>query len=436
MHNIMLIARREYLEAVRTKAFMIMTLLTPVFMFGFSVVPSLLMGVKGKSDIKIMIVTSQPEYANAVKDRMEHKEGPAKKNDIDKINKNNDPGDDERQVKFVVQTSMNMSDMNKNSLLAKLDTKELDGILWLDDKAISDHEASFYARDTNNVIALGILQRNIRDALMKKTLMTKGMTDSDIKSAMQPFDMQTIKWEKGKATKSNEFAQMLSAIFLTLAMYMTVLIYGIGVMRSVLEEKKSRIMEVLMSTVTAMDLMAGKIIGVAMVGITQIAIWTTMGAAIGSGLIFSAAQALKGANLSLAMAGYFAIFFMLGYLLYASMCAALGAMCNSEQEAQQLQTLVLMPMIVSMMMMMLVITQPDHPIVMVMSMFPFTAPILMYTRLVVSHPPGWQVLTSIGILIVTIFIVLSITSRIYRVGILMYGKKPTLPELMKWIKYS
>ena len=434
LKNIRLVARREYLEVVRTKAFMIMTLLTPALMFGFSVVPSLLMQVKSGASSHIVIATADAENGEAIRNRILHKKEPPK-SDLEKIDQHNQP-EEKTDIKYTIDVSTDMSDAAQKALLGRLDAKELDGVIWLDDKAIQNHAVSYFAIETNNFIELSNLERAVRDALMHRELVAHGIPEDQLQALLKPYDMETIKWEKGHAKKSNEFVQLMSAIFLTVIMYVSVLMYGIGVMRSVLEEKKSRIMEVLMSTLTATELLAGKILGVGFVGITQIAIWTGMGTLISGVLAFSAGQALKDANLSGLTAVYFVIYFILGYLLYSAMCAALGAMVNSEQEAQQLQTLVLMPLIISIMMMMLAITQPNHPVLVIMSMVPFCTPVLMYTRLVVSHPPLWQVLTSIGLMIVTIFAMLWLSSRIYRVGILMYGKKPTLPELLKWIKYA
>jgi ABC-2 type transport system permease protein len=132
----------------------------------------------------------------------------------------------------------------------------------------------------------------------------------------------------------------------------------------------------------------------------------------------------------------FAIFFVLGYMLYSSMYAALGAMVNSEQEAQQWQFFVTMPIIVPVMMMTYVIRQPNSPLSMWMSLVPFFAPILMYMRIVVQTPPWWQIALSVGLLAATVWGIIALCSRIYRVGILMYGKRPTLPEIIKWVKYA
>ena len=435
LHNVMLIARREYLEAVRTKLFIIMTVLMPVMMFGFSVVPSLLMTVDSGKKNKVAIAAEKQEYGDAIKARiLGGNVAEADNDDIDasKKSKNNPLA----AAKYDVTITSDMSEANKQKLLAQLDSKELDGLLWLDEKAVEEHHGEYFARETNNFILLNNIQSNVRDALTRKTLISKGLHEQDIEAALKRFDMQTVQWEKGQAKKSNQGAKFMSALFLTLIMYITVMMYGIGVMRSVLEEKKTRIVEVLMSAINPTELLAGKILGVGSVGMTQVAVWSLMGAVAGTGLAFRVGVALKDLNLSGWTVFYFFLFYLLGYMLYSALGATLGAMCNTDQEAAQMQWLIMLPLMVSIMMMVLAITQPDHPIVAVMSMVPFCAPVLMYTRMVVSNPPMPQVLLSVGLMVASILAILWIGSRVYRIGILMYGKKPTLPELMKWIKYS
>ena len=136
------------------------------------------------------------------------------------------------------------------------------------------------------------------------------------------------------------------------------------------------------------------------------------------------------------MLAFLPIYFVLGYMLYSSMYAALGAMVNSEQEAQQWQWFVTMPLIIPIIMMTGVIRQPDGAMATWMSMVPFFSPILMYVRIVAHTPPVWQIVLSIGILLATMYLMVAFCSRIYRVGILMYGKRPTLPEILKWVKYA
>lgn len=194
-------------------------------------------------------------------------------------------------------------------------------------------------------------------------------------------------------------------------------------------------MEVMLATVTPKELMAGKIIGVGGVGLTQVLIWSILGLAVA----FSSAAAsglLQGVNFSGAMIAYFIIFYLLGYLLYSAFAAALGAAVNSEEEAQQLQFFVMLPLILSMMLLGVVFSEPSSSAAVALSLFPFFAPILMYLRVVLEQPPFWQMALCIALLALTTYAVLLVCARIYRVGILMYGKRPTLPEILKWVRYA
>jgi ABC-2 type transport system permease protein len=253
---------------------------------------------------------------------------------------------------------------------------------------------------------------------------------------LKSYKIDAVQWVNGRVKKSSEGLQFVSVLILGVVMYMTVLIFGMSVMRSVLQEKTSRIMEVLMSSVSAGDLMAGKILGVGAVGLTQIAIWASMASFAAAPGAFAFSAVIKQANYTLATGIYFAIFFLLGFFLYSALCAALGAMVSSEQEAQQIQMFVVMPLMLSFFFMFLAMRVPNDPRVVLVSMVPFAAPLVMYARIVVQTPPFWQIATCIGVMIATLYLVLLVTSRIYRVGILMYGKRPTLPEIIKWIRYA
>jgi len=216
-------------------------------------------------------------------------------------------------------------------------------------------------------------------------------------------------------------------------MYCVILFYGMNVARSIIEEKTSRVFEVLLATMKPSDMLAGKVIGVGAVGLTQVGIWIALAvAAVESQLVGSNVHILPSAG----QAALFVVFFLLGYLLYSSIAAALGAMTNSEQELQQMQIFLMLPLISCTVVIFNVVTNPDGPIAKIFSFIPFTTPLIMYTRVIVGKPGALAVGGSIVEMAVTIAIVLWFASRIYRVGILMYGKKPNLPEIVRWLKYS
>ena len=226
-------------------------------------------------------------------------------------------------------------------------------------------------------------------------------------------------------------SSFLVAYVLFLLMYMVVLLYGMNVARSIIEEKTSRVFEVLLATIKPDELLAGKILGVGAVGLTQVAIWM-----VAAGLIAARLGATSGVQISTPQVVFFIVYFALGYALYSAVAAALGAMTNSEQELQQLNMFLMMPLFFSMLMLMPVVTNPNSMMSRIVSQIPFCAPLLMDLRISISMPQPWEIALSIGLILMTIYAVLWVSSRIYRVGILMYGKKPNLPEILRWLKYS
>jgi ABC-2 type transport system permease protein len=195
----------------------------------------------------------------------------------------------------------------------------------------------------------------------------------------------------------------------------------------------------MLSTASAKEMMAGKILGVGAVGLTQVAIWAATSsiyaayAVAASGMIKQLRAAVNPVLLI-----YFVVFFLLGYALYSALCAAVGSMVNSEQEAQQMQFLVMMPMILAVIFLTNIFTHPNSSIALFGSLFPFTAPLVMFSRIAMQggDTPAWQIGLSIALMLATIYGMVWLCGRIYRVGILMYGKKPNLPEILKWIKYA
>jgi len=431
LKHVWIVARREYLERVRTKAFIIMTILTPALMFSFAVVPSLLSMKRATGDRNLVVVTADAKLGETIREEVQR---PAAQADLEAQEKKRDGP--VPVLRYQVELSNDVSDENRKALQTRVDRKQIDGFVWLTPDGIQSGKFDYVARSTSDFVEIGMLRTTINRAFMRHNLSAFGIAGADFDRVTKRLDLTPITWKDGKAASSDFRVMLFGSMFLMLTLYITLLMYGMNVMRAVLEEKTSRIMEVLMSALTPAELLSGKILGVGAVGITQILIWTTMGAILTAPGIAAASSMLKGVNFTAATAIYFIVFYLLGFLLYSAMFAAVGSMVNSEQEAQQLQFFVMLPLMISTVLMMLAITKPNDPMTVAVSMFPFTSPLLMYLRIVVQQPPFWQIAASIAILIVTILGMMWVCARIYRVGILMYGKKPTLPEIMKWIKYA
>jgi len=279
------------------------------------------------------------------------------------------------------------------------------------------------------------LSDSVNQIVQQQELSKQGLTAIQSAELLKPVKVDAIRIERGRETKSSGSSRFLEITIMVMLIYVAVLLYGISVMRSVLEEKTSRIMEVLLSSATSTELMTGKILGVGAVGLTQIVVWTVMGGVIA--LPSLAAQPNFGdLQLSPLMMVSFVLYFLLGYLLYSTMYATIGAITTTEQEGQQLQFLIVMPLVLSVFMLMPVIRTPDSATMVWLSMVPFFAPIVMYARIVIQTPPLWQIGLSLVLMVVTIAGLVVLCARIYRVGVLIYGKRANLPEIMKWLKYA
>jgi ABC-2 type transport system permease protein len=426
MHNIFLIAKREYLERVRSRAFLIMTIFIPALMFAVTVLPTML-SVRMSGGPKHLVVAAEPQTAELI--RQELTRPPGKSSDGDALDAKRPAG-----PKYQVEVETDVSDTQRAALSERVKQKQLDGVIWAPEQALADKKATYFTRDVSSLVDREIVRESLSNASQRRLLQRKGMSDAEIASALEPVKMETV--NPAGAGPSNPLTTFFAVLAMVMILYVTVLLYGINVMRAVLEEKTSRVMEVMLSTATAKEMMAGKILGVGGVGLTQIGIWAATAGLFSTPGLIAGADMLKGI-LSVRVGLFFPIFFLLGYALFSTMYAAIGAMVNSEQEAQQLQFLVAMPLIASVVILVQILQNPGAPIAFWASIFPLTSPLIMFTRIALQPDvPGWQIGLSIALLIATIYGALLLCGRIYRVGVLMYGKKPTLPEILKWIKYA
>ena len=406
--NIWLVARREYLERVRAKSFLVMTILIPLLMGGLVGGAAFLNRNLGSAG-HLAVVTDSPQFANDLQTEMTPSDGVKPKFDVYSPS---EPG-------------------IRQTLDAQLKAKDgtLDGYL-VATKPSADAPRGTYEwvpKSKADVVTKGRIADGVRGALTREKLAGSGMKPLEVDTLLAPIELKTDSAGGGSGAA---FGSAYGMFFL---MYFVILFYGMNVARSIIEEKTSRIFEVLLATMKPTEMLAGKVIGVGAVGLTQVAIWIAV--AVGA-----ASTQLIGRDIHILPSGgqaiLFVVFFLLGYLLYSSIAAALGAMTNSEQELQQMQIFLMMPLILCSVIIFNVVTNPDGPLAKAFSFIPFTTPLIMYTRVIVGKPSPIAVGGSILEMIVTIAFVLWLSSRIYRVGILMYGKKPNLPEILRWLKYS
>ena len=271
-------------------------------------------------------------------------------------------------------------------------------------------------------------------ALAAQRMVKQGSNAADVAAILQPVDLTAVR-AGNTSVVYNEVRGAVVVFILMFVMLFSLLSYGVMVMRSVMEEKSSRITEVLMCAASAQELMAGKILGTGSVGLTQIGLWLAI-AGFGASRSLYIRTAMTVLDVGPSLIIYFVVFYSLGYLLYSAIFAGVGAIFNSIDEAQQWNFVVILPLIAASAMILPVATSSDSLISVAASLFPFCSPILMFERLAVHNPPAWQVALSLILLVATIGGAMIVSARIYRTGILMYGKRPTIRELSRWLRHA
>jgi ABC-2 type transport system permease protein len=432
MRNMWLIIRREYLERVRTRSFLILTLLVPGIMTVVMMLPAKLATMSEKTQ-RLVVVTSTPQFGEMVRQRFLSATTDTDQDDEESPDANSAKKKPEEE--YSIDVDANPTEAERAVLRDKVSSEAIDGYLWLSDDAIASGKVTWTSRNMAGFGERSHLSAILNRILQYQRLSANGLTTDKAEQLLKPVKVEAVRLEHGKESKGGGGGKFLEVVVMVMLLYMAVLLYGISVMRSVLEEKTSRILEVLLSSATSTQLMAGKLLGVGAVGLTQILVWVVI-----AGVFALPAMAMQPSfselQIPIGVLLAFAIFFLLGYLLYSTMYATIGAITTTEQEGQQLQFFIVIPLVLSVFMLAPVVRSPDAPLVVWLSMVPFFAPVLMYARIVVQTPPLWQIALCLTLLVATIAGLLVLCARIYRIGILIYGKRPNLPEILKWLKYA
>lgn len=437
MRKILAVIKREYIQMVRTKGFIIGTVLGPVFMIALIVVPIIVSSVSVEKQETIGVVDLTNEIFMELDKKLDHKDYRLKDGF-------------RRYVLEKFEPSAGLEEL-RHELRERVLKKELSAYIYIPEdvleigvreSAVRDSEpeekkVEYVSEHTTDFEKLRALNGVLNNVIIEKRLKREGLDPQKVAQYIKRVGLQPIKITKKGEEKDTGGTFMISYI-LALIIYMAILIYGQVIMRGVIEEKSSRVVEVVLSSLKPFQLMMGKILGIGAVGLTQFSIWTLFG--IGAS-VYGTSFIPAGVNFSMPSIPahvfvYFVVFFILGYFLFGTLYAAIGSMVNSEKEAQQLVMPITMFLIVPIMLMIFIIRAPNSSIAVFLSFIPFFAPILMFLRITVLLPPFGQIGASIVILILTILLMIWLTAKIYRVGVLMYGKRPKFAEIVRWIRYK
>lgn len=434
------VLRREYVERLKTKSFWISTLTVPLLMAAMTILPSLLL-LKAKGDHRLVVVDetgvlAQPLIERLTRSAKKAVETPEVTSPTKAMQSSDAPG----RITFDVTAEAVAADpeAQRQGLEKKVLSGEIDSWLWLDRKGLEAGEFEYHAESVSNFITQERLSDSLSAEVRRLRLTEAGLDPDKVSKLTESVDLKTLRTTAEGAKEEAGFAAFFFVYFLFFLLYMMVLLYGQQVMNGVLEEKSTRSMEVLVSTVRPFELMLGKLFGVCLVGMTQLGIWLGAVALLTAPGILPVLAAMPGGlpQLSVAVIAHFFICFVLGFMLYGSLYAAIGACFNNLQEAQQFASVAAMVVVIPVLLFFPISNDPNSTLAVGASLVPIFTPLLMLARIAVKMPPFWQIALGYALTTATTLAIVWLAGRIYRIGILMYGKKPTMKEIIRWVRYA
>lgn len=412
MKKILTIAKWEYLEKLKTKAFIISLIITPLIIIGFSILPTLLSNKEELRTKAIGVVDPSGEYFNQLNSEL-------RKYTID----NGQPN----YILLNLTTEGKTTDELKTEADKKVLENKVEGYLLIKYGNTDSMSIEYRSENFGSFRDLGRFEEKINKIRIDNELLKKGI-DPEVASVIQNnVELQQIKIEKsGKEGKQDFLVVFFSAFIFILLLMMMVIYSGQLLVRSLIEEKSNRLIEILISSCTPEELLTGKILGLSALGLTQIIIWSFIGISLVGGALVPP-EAFENILPML-------VYFILGFLFYTTIFVGIGSIVNTEQEAQQMTTYISLILVMPIVIAVSAIQNPDTMIVKVFSYIPLTIPSIMLLRFKVAPVPVSDIIITLAILILSILITLKIAAKIFRIGILSYGKRPTINELIRWTK--
>jgi ABC-2 type transport system permease protein len=428
LSKIYAILKREYIIRVKTKGFVVGTLLFPLFVVSVGFLPVIFSKVNIEEQKSIYVLDHTYQVCNPLAETLEKSKQDKKGNNL-------------YQVRCLPITGRDVETI-LDELNPQLLENEIDALIIIPADIFTTNTFDIYSKNISNFTFINMLENTVTRTVNNLRILDSGLDPETVNDLTTFVNAKTYKIALTGAEEASGLTIFQLNYIFVFALYMALILYGSFVMRSVIEDKNSRVVEIIVSSVKPLHYMLGKILGIGSAGLTQFFVWIAL-MFIGTnyGIFLVQKIASNGNEMSLPTINpmiyvAFVLFFILGYFLYSTLYAALGAMVNSDSEAQNLQWPVMILIIISFFLMFPVLESPNSPLATVASVIPFLAPILMFLRISLEAASTTEIISSVCLLIITILFLIWITGRIFRVGILMYGKRPSLPEVIKWIRYS
>lgn len=428
MHKLLAVVRREFTARVRTKMFLITTILGPALMAALMLGPALFLSKQTSGRHIVILDRGENDLGRMVETALRSKF--PDHYDLE-VRQDRSGGSD------ILDTLITRIDATGNS------GSSVDGVVVLDPDLLEADEVSYFGSNVSSMRDMSDLRRGLHDALVAERLTRLGVNLSLVQQASRPFTLTTERVTDGQLTGESGEASFVLAYAMAFLLYMALLLYGVQVMSAVVEEKTNRINEVLVSSLRPFELMFGKVIGVGSAGLLQLGLWvgtamvlTTFRVEIAElvGADPSALMAIPIPTVSPALSGVFLLFFLLGFFLYSSAYAGVGAMCNSLQETQQASLPVTLTVVVGFFVVFNVLGDPSGSMGRIFSLIPLFSPLVVPVRYSLDPLPASELILSVLTTVVGVVIISWLAGRIYRVGILAHGKRPRLKEVMNWVR--
>ncbi len=420
MREIWIIVKREFLERVRTRAFLIGTFIFPVFMFAVLWLPTM---IGGDGSVKrLALVDEAPE---GIGDRF--------------IAALTAAADSDATNRYEVEEVPGPFESARAELIRRVRADSLDGFVVLPADVVTSNEIVYRAGNIANQFVLRDIRTAASAAVLGARLERAGLEVTDLAELVKRVDVDeaaiTDTGEEGRGAEST----FLFAYLVGFLIYFITAIYGMNVLRSVIEEKTNRIAEVMISSVRGTHMMLGKIVGVGSAALLQVAVWigavvliTTQSSIVSR--LGVPTELLAGLTLPPGQAALFLAYFAIGFLEFAALFAALGAAMTTEQEAQSMQMVLMVPLFLPLLFLFQLTGEPLSRLSTVLGIFPLTAPIAMPIRIATVSIPPVQIAASLGLLVIGLFVIAWLAGKVYRIGILSTGKRPTMAELVRWLR--
>jgi ABC-2 type transport system permease protein len=439
MRKFLSVVKREYIQRVRTKMFIVSTVLLPAVMSLFGLVPAIILSIE-TPPMRVAVVDQTGRMYSQIRQALFSDQAePEAQNSNAGAQRTTPRRGFSRFVMEEVSATNQSLDQIRANLDQRLQSRELDGYVILPPDFISQGKAEFVNRNPGDLFSPRALQSAINRATREQRLIDANVDSKTRQELFRPVELQTARAGTGGQERDSGGGSFALVFGVGFVMYLAILMYGQIVLGAVIEEKETRIAEILFSSVKPFALMMGKLVGVSLVALTQLAIWGLAFSAFalyGVGILASQGLRANIPTIPFSHYIYFGLFFLLGYFIYATIYALVGSMVTTAQEGGQLAMPIILILVISFYLFWPVSRSPDSPFSFWVSMIPFSAPVAMLVRIVTQTPPFWQIALSLFIGFGSVLLIMMLAARIYRVGMLMYGKRASIPEAIRWARQA